>query len=316
MPTEARQLPLGIRLRVDAGFDGFVAGPNRVAVDVLQAGKEPQVFLWGRAGTGRTHLLQAACRAQAAAGQRVAYVPLSEADALVPSLLDGLEAMALIAVDDVEAVAGRQAWERSLFDLLNRARAAGTRLLFAGAAVPAACGFDLPDLVSRLGWGPVFQLRALEEAERREVVAAHARRRGLDLPPETLDYLMTRFPRDLATQAALVDRLDEASLAAQRRLTLPFVRSVLPGVTASGPAAAGEQPDGELAAGEQGQGQHGGGEGEPPGGGPHPQLRHTGREVGRGQEAGQEMGARPAVQEPAQGDEQGAGGRHQDERDG
>jgi DnaA family protein len=229
----ARQLALGIRLRDDATFETYRQGPNALAVALLEGlvdgGGEPQAYLWGARGSGRTHLLQAACQRSGHHGGRATYLPLAGLRELDPAMLEGLEALDLVAIDDVDAIAGLKAWEHGLFDLINRLRSSRTRLVMAAAAAPAGAGFALPDLSSRLGWGPVFQLRPLSETDRRMVVRDAAARRGLDLSGEALEFLMTRSRRDLASLLALLDRLDEASLVAQRRLTIPFIRDVLEG---------------------------------------------------------------------------------------
>lgn len=221
------QLPLGIGLRDSATFDNFFTGPNAELVFQLEQGDEPFVFLWGGEGSGRSHLLQAACHRVSDGGGGVAYLPLSESTELAPAMLEGLETMGLVAVDDLQCVVGRQEWELGLFHLYNRARESGCRILVAADAPPAAIGVALPDLRSRLGWGPVYQLLPLDDADRRAALQLRARRRGLELPDEVANYLMRRSPRGLHSLFGLLEQLDRASLAAQRRLTIPFVREQL-----------------------------------------------------------------------------------------
>lgn len=227
----SQQLALGVGLRDDATFQTFHPGPNEIAVAMVKAlaegGAEHQVYLWGPVGSGRSHLLQAACQQASRVGQRVTYLPLSELLSLEPALLEGLESLDLVAVDDVDAIAGQRPWEHGVFDLINRLRASRTRLAVTAASPPAAAGFTLPDLTSRLGWGPVFQLQLLTEPDRRAVLHEAAERRGLSLSADAVGFLMTRCRRDLASLLATLDCLDRASLAAQRRLTIPFIRQVL-----------------------------------------------------------------------------------------
>lgn len=221
------QLPLGVGLRDDATFANFLAGPNAAAVAVLESGAEQAVYLWGGWGSGRTHLLQAACHAAAAAGGAPAYLPLSEAEDLSPTMLEGLEAAPLVCLDDVQAVAGRPDWERGLFALYNQVREAGGRLVAAAEAAPGALGLSLPDLASRFAWGPVYHLEPLSDEQKREALRRRAARRGMELGEDVANYLLRRCPRDLHSLFGLLERLDHASLAAQRRLTIPFVREVL-----------------------------------------------------------------------------------------
>jgi len=188
---------------------------------------ERQAFLASEPGLGKSHLLQATCRRAGDAGARCAWLPLDGEAGADAGILEGLEALDLIALDAIDAVVGDAAWERGLFGLINAARASDTRLLFAARAVPAGLSLVLPDLASRLTWGPVLQLTPLEEADKREALMGRARVLGLDLPDAVADYLLRHFPRDLAGQLERLDTLDRASLASGRRLTVPFVKEVL-----------------------------------------------------------------------------------------
>lgn len=225
------QLPLGLALRASARFADFHAGRNGELVTTLQqavAGSgERYVYLSGAAGLGKTHLLQAACRQAAEAGRSAAYLPLGDRSGLAPAVLGGLEQLMLVCLDDVDALAGDADWERGVFDLFNRVRAAGTTLLAAGRRRPDRAGFALPDLASRLAWGVTYTLQPLAETDVLAALTLRARTRGLILPEPTARFLMRRLPRDLASAFDLLDRLDEASMLEQRRLTVPFVKSVL-----------------------------------------------------------------------------------------
>ncbi len=190
-------------------------------------GDERQAWLAGAAGLGKTHLLQAACHEAAAHGLRPAYLPLDAADTLRPDMLEGLEALDLVCLDGIDTVAGEDDWEAGLFGLINAARNAHTRLVFCGRRTPAHIGVRLPDLASRLAWGPVLQLAPLDDAQKRAALMARARELGLELPAAAADYLGRHFGRDLAGQLARLEELDRASLAAGRRLTVPFIKQVL-----------------------------------------------------------------------------------------
>mgnify|MGYP006281951311 CR=1 FL=1 len=225
------QLPLGISLAPGATFDAFFHGPNGLAVGMLEAmaagNGERQLFVAAEAGLGKSHLLQATCRAAGERGARCAYLPLDGEFAAHPGLLEGLEQLDLVALDGLEGVAGGADWERGLFGLINAAREQGTQLLFAAREVPAELGLALPDLVSRLAWGPVLQLAALDEAGKRDALARRACVLGLELPAAVADYLLRHYPRDLAGQLERLHTLDRASLARGRRLTVPFVKEIL-----------------------------------------------------------------------------------------
>ena len=225
------QLPLGLALKDSARFNSFFPGQNLEVVEGLQqaaSGKgEPLVYLAGAAGMGKTHLLQAACHDAVQCGRTTSYLPLQELLDYTAAVFDDLEQLDLICIDDVSAIAGHDDWERGLFDLFNRVRQSGGTLLIAAEKRPDQSGFLLPDLVSRLGWGLTYVLRPLADHDMIAALGCRAQARGLELPEDTAQYLLRRFPRDLPTLFALFDTLDTASLIAQRRLTVPFVKSVL-----------------------------------------------------------------------------------------
>ena len=219
-----KQLALGIRLRADAVFESFWPGPNSEAVAALRTPSASPLWLWGPSGSGKTHLLQAVC---AAAGEAAAYFPLARPLALPPEALAGFERTRVLCVDDVDAVAGDLAWERALFRLFNDGAELRTRLIFAAAVPPRQSAWRLEDWRSRAAACVVYQLRELDDAGRIEALRLRAAQRGLQLPYETSEYLLKRMPRDLRSLFEILDQLDEASLVAQRRLTIPFIRDAL-----------------------------------------------------------------------------------------
>jgi DnaA family protein len=217
-----RQLPLGVMLRANAVFANFAPGANAEILAALQgAGRDP-VWLWGSRGCGKTHLLQAVC---AAAGGPAAYFPLSDRS-VPPAALTGLASCRVICLDDAAAAAGDLSWERALFGLFNEACDSGGRLVFA-ASSPRRLPWRLEDWRSRAGACVIYHVRELDETGRARALELRAAQRGITLPAETLEYLMKRVPRDLPSLLHLLDELDEASLAAQRRLTIPFIRDAL-----------------------------------------------------------------------------------------
>jgi DnaA family protein len=224
------QLPLGVRLRTSATFGTFHAGPNGELVAALRAraggAATTPVWIWSAPGHGRSHLLQATCACAAEIGVPSAYLPLA-ADLLAPAMLAGLEHLGVVCVDDVDAVAGRADWERALFVLYNELAERGGRLVCAAAAAPPALQFALPDLASRFAASLVWQVRPLSEDDVPAALQARAAALGLEVPEDTLQYLLRRMPRGFAALCEVLDRLDGAALARQRRLTVPFVRSVL-----------------------------------------------------------------------------------------
>ncbi len=227
----SNQLALRVKLRDGSLFESFFAGRNQPSVDALRSirpGESPTcVFLQGSVGTGKTHLLQALC---AQAGERdlaAAFLPLRELIRIGPEVLAGCDELDCVCVDDVECVAGHAGWERALFGLHQLLDERQRRLVVASALAPIATGIELADLRSRLAGGLMLTLQPLDEHEQIAALQLRAQIRGFDLPIETAQYLLRRLPRDMTSLCEFLDQLDEASLAAQRKLTVPFVREVI-----------------------------------------------------------------------------------------
>lgn len=223
---KGQQLPLSVQLRESASFDSFFAGPNAAAVSALH---HPQgsLLIYGAPGSGRTHLLQAVARAQ-----RCAYLPMVEIRAMGPDVLEGLEHNNLLCLDDLEHVTNDRAWSLALLRLLDHRHTQGTATVLASAAPPDRMEINLPDLRTRLMRAAIFGLKPLTDEDRAQLLRERAQARGLDLSPEVSRWLLTQLARDTDSLLAALEQLDRASLSAKRRLTLPFVHSVLaPGIS-------------------------------------------------------------------------------------
>lgn len=225
------QLPLGLRLDQSAVFETFVAGGNAAArshVAALASGERGDiVWLGGAAGTGKSHLLQAACRMAGNRGGRAMYVALGPSRGAHPDQLLGFEMLDLLTIDEIDAVAGHALWEARLFAVLNHALLRGGAVLLAARPIPSSVPFELRDLASRAAGAVVYRLAELDEEGRAEALIGHARWRGLEIDAATARFLLNRVPRGMREICAWLDRLDRASLAAQRKLTIPFVRERL-----------------------------------------------------------------------------------------
>ena len=226
----SRQLPLALRYPPDQRFETFVGAPPGALAQLralAAGGGGDWLYLDGGPGTGKTHLLLAACAHAEAQGRSAAYLPMAAAAGRLGQALDALDGMDLVALDGLERIAGDRGDEVALFDFHNRARAAGAGVLYAAAAAPAALPPGLPDLRSRLAQCARIPLQPLDDAGRANVLRLRARRRGLQFDEAAIAWLLKRAGRDLAGLTAQLDALDRASLAAQRRVTVPFLREVL-----------------------------------------------------------------------------------------
>lgn len=224
------QLPLALRYPPDQRFDSFIGAPEGALAQLraLALGERADwLYLAGATRTGKTHLALALCAEAEQGGRRAAYLPLAAAAGRMEEALSALHGQDVVALDGLDAMAGSREDEVALFDFHNRARAAGTAVLYTARDLPSEIGLVLPDLRSRLSQCARIALAPLDDEGRREVLRDRAQRRGLVLEDAALDWLLTRTDRDLGSLVALLDQLDRASLAAQRRITVPFLRSLI-----------------------------------------------------------------------------------------
>jgi len=223
------QLPLALRSPPDQRFESFIDAPEGALpqLRLLAMAQQPDcVYLAGGPSTGKTHLCLALCAAAGEMGRRAAYVPLAAASGRVREALESLDSYEVVAVDGLEAAAGNAADELALFDFHNRAKAAQQNLLYTSRVSPDALGIALPDLRSRLSQCVRVVLQTLDDGGRRALLRDRAQRRGLAVEEAAFDWMLANVERDPVSLVALLDRLDRESLAAQRRVTVPFVRQV------------------------------------------------------------------------------------------
>lgn len=225
------QLTLGLSLRDEATFVNFHPGENAEIVAELKRTARGEgeriIFLCETRGQGASHLLKAACHASHEAGRTSVYLPLAQLINYSPEMLVGLEALQLVCIDDLHVIAAQSEWEEGIFHLFNRIYDAGGVIILAANKLPKLLQLQLPDLISRLSWGIVYQLQPLSDTEKLFVLIARAKQRGIVLSEEVGKYMLTHCPRNMGTLFAALDALDKASLAAKRRLTVPFVKEVL-----------------------------------------------------------------------------------------
>jgi DnaA family protein len=226
-----QQLPLEIRLADHAVFASFETTGNEALCHYLaglaDAGGPATGWIWGPTECGKSHLLQAVVADADQRGRRSAYVPLAREVGLPPGMLDGLGHMDIVCLDDIDQVVALDAWQLPLFRLYEALRQAGARMLLAARRPPGDSGIALPDLASRLASGATWRVQPLDDGGRLRALQRRARFRGLELPDDTGAFLLSRVERSTGGLFRLLDELDRASLAAQRGLTVAFVREFL-----------------------------------------------------------------------------------------
>jgi DnaA family protein len=226
MTDGAQQLTFELAPPVAPTFANFVAGPNAEAVATLErctsvAGGEAAavVVLWGAPGAGKSHLLQAAVDAARGAGRTALYFA-------APGAVDeaAFANATLVAVDDIDRADAKG--QGRLFTLFNALTARGGRFLAAASAPPARLPLR-DDLRTRLGWGLVYEVRPLSDADKPAALAAFARQRGFTLPEDAIAYLLAHGRRDMASLVRTLVALDAHSLALRRPITVPLIRDWL-----------------------------------------------------------------------------------------
>ncbi|OGT54457.1 MAG: DnaA regulatory inactivator Hda [Gammaproteobacteria bacterium RIFCSPHIGHO2_12_FULL_41_15] len=224
------QLTLPVNLHNDTTFANFYPGNNAHLIkalnELLSGEGERFIYLWGKSGVGKTHLLQACCHSLYDQGHAITYLSF-HTPYLTPEIFPGLECTDLVCLDDVEVILGQSDWEEALLHFYNRARARSVRLIVSGNDTPSRLSCKLPDLHSRLAWGLAFQVFGLSDEQKLLALQLHASQRGLILSREVGQFLLRHYPRDMTALFHAFNKLDHASLVTQRRLTIPLVKEVL-----------------------------------------------------------------------------------------
>jgi len=229
------QLPLNIQLRDDETFASFFVGDNNTqayrAIKEFSRGiGDSFLYLWGTNGVGKSHLLQAVCHQAFELNIPTVYISFQEISSLSVEILKNLEKIPLVCLDDLQIFAGNAVWEEHVFHLFNRIRnnqGPQGRLLIAADKSPNQIQIQLPDLKSRLAWGVTYQIHALSDQQKLDALKLRAQCRGLELNETVGHFLLNHCPRNMTELFQILEYLDNASLAEQRRLTIPFVKQAL-----------------------------------------------------------------------------------------
>lgn len=226
-----QQLPFQFSSCEIADFDHLIDGPNieahMISRSVALGEAYHSIYLWGKPATGKSHLLQAVCDLANQSGLHVVYVPLSQYAKFSPIILEGLDNAHVVCVDDIDHIAGEAEWEQALFCLHNRLREQRSSLLMTGSQGCRYLAFQLQDLKSRIGGDLIYHLQSLSDEDKISLLQKKAKARTLEIPQDVATYLIRYIKRDLPSLLELLDRFDQATLVEKRKLTVPFVKSLL-----------------------------------------------------------------------------------------
>lgn len=227
----AQQQPLQFTYNTDYSFASFHASCNQELVQQLQdcasGNGEQQIFIWGQQGQGKSHLLQACCHAAHGDQQSNFYLSLAQTQAADPNILSGLESIKLVCIDNIQTIAGNTAWEQAFFRFYNQHREQGNQLIIASSVAPANLNIVLPDLKTRLAWGLCLKISTMNDEQRIAALAMKAKTMGLEITPKTGQFLLSRCARDFPSLWTLLEKIDYATLAAQRKPTIPLIKEIL-----------------------------------------------------------------------------------------
>lgn len=225
------QFPLQFEFQSNLTFASFFPGNNVEIVNQLMSmageGSEQQIYIWGEKGSGKSHLVQACCQQAKAEGKDPFFLTFVAHDRPSPKILEGLEDIELVCFDDLQNIAGDADWERALFVFYNSHRQNNHKLLVAADCPPKYLPCTLPDLKTRMAWGLTLKIQALQNEQIIEALSFKARHLGFDIPPKVGQFLVNHYVHDLPSLWRLVEKIDKATLAAQRKLTIPFLKKIL-----------------------------------------------------------------------------------------
>lgn len=220
MSPDARQLPLDIKLRDDATVANYIGGAGYRLL-----GTHGIVFLWGEPGSGRSHLLQAACHHARAKDKSAIY--LAEPADHAADVVRDLDRLDLVCIDDLQQVAGDPEWETALFHLLNSVRSTGGTLIVSADRGIQRLAIRLPDLKSRLLAAHAIETDRLDDKGKLQLMQQKASRQGFRLADDVGQFIMSRSDRDVRSLVNLLARLEVETLRQQKKVTIPFVKQVL-----------------------------------------------------------------------------------------
>lgn len=227
----AVQLPLQFEFQSNQSFKSFFPGNNTEIINHLQEflakKNEQQIYIWGDVGHGKSHLLKACCLAANEHHKTSFYLTFNSTKPPNPAILEGLENMAIVCLDNIEQIAGNTDWEQALFNFYNLHRDNNNQLLLTSSCPPKYLPFQLPDLKTRMSWGLTLKLQPLNDEQIINALNHKAHFMGFTIPDNVGRFLLSHYERDLPALWLILNKIDHATLAAKRKLTIPFLKQIM-----------------------------------------------------------------------------------------
>lgn len=229
--TSTPQIPFQFGDFQKTDLASFLAGENQELLKLINliSNKEEnhRLYLWGESGSGKTHLLQAACKQAADNDLHVAYIPLNQFEELSAEMLHDLGELDLVCIDDLENIAGQSEWQQGLTWLYNELRDNQHSMIISGNKSPTNIEVEVEDLKSRLSWDQIAQIKSPSDDVKIKILKQKANARSFELSDEVIEFLIRRVDRNLTSLIEVLDKIDHASLAAKRKITIPFVKGLI-----------------------------------------------------------------------------------------
>ncbi|MEI7839233.1 MAG: DnaA regulatory inactivator Hda [Methylococcaceae bacterium] len=224
----SEQFPLHFEFRANQTFDDFFAGANEPIIEDLKrcvlGNGEQQIFVWGKSGQGKSHLLQACCHSAQQHQRQSFYFDLARYSRHQPAILMGLDDYDVVCVDNMDWIIGQENWELALCEFMQRHFECGHQLIISATGLPNYMTIKTPDLKTHLSWGLTFQLKTLVNTHSIDALIFKADAMGFEISPQVGRFLMIQHQTELEGLWHLLEKIDRASLAAKRKLTVPFLK--------------------------------------------------------------------------------------------
>ena len=225
------QLILKLQPDTKAVFENYYIGENETLINEISSVDKildlQQVFIWCGKNQGKSHLLQATCSSFSKNNRNSVYLPMKKIKLYNTSIIDGLDTINLICIDDIDEICGDNNWERAIFNLINTVRATKNCILISSNQAPDHLNVSLPDLKSRLSWGPVYKIQELDDKQQVNAITLRAKFLGFNFPKESAQFLQNHLKRDMQHLSEAILSLEKETLVQQRKITIPFIKSVL-----------------------------------------------------------------------------------------